>query len=334
MRGEDLNRSMVMPPLRGSPPHARGRRASADSNRASTSDHPRMRGEDYFWVQSGLVANWITPACAGKTRMRLPKYSHTADHPRMRGEDHLRNVCLPHVEGSPPHARGRQVQQGSRREGPGITPACAGKTCRCPASLPRISDHPRMRGEDRICPTRACWSSGSPPHARGRHLYCQTRVLPFRITPACAGKTRSRRSRKQPHAGSPPHARGRLGEVRGLPDAFRITPACAGKTTPTTSCPARPWDHPRMRGEDSTMRRENSTSTGSPPHARGRHDPRIREASASGIAPACAGKTESARSSERGAHGSPPHARGRHEAGECDEGHLRITPACAGKTGK
>ena len=31
---------------------------------------------------------WITPACAGKTRLALGCGRPTADHPRMRGEDY------------------------------------------------------------------------------------------------------------------------------------------------------------------------------------------------------------------------------------------------------
>ena len=51
-----------------------------------------------------------------------------------------------------------------------ITPACAGKTLRrCIQGL-RLTDHPRMRGEDDVPDLSDLEDEGSPPHARGRHV--------------------------------------------------------------------------------------------------------------------------------------------------------------------
>ena len=47
MRGEDPLPVLGKAALRGSPPHARGRRTSSGKPTISISDHPRMRGEDY-----------------------------------------------------------------------------------------------------------------------------------------------------------------------------------------------------------------------------------------------------------------------------------------------
>ena len=131
----------------------------------------------------------------------------------------------------------------------------------------------------------------APPHARGRQnaLTVSRRVV--RITPACAGKTRSYRRSSPSRPGSPPHARGRHRRRAGGAGQARITPACAGKTARTLPSRRRAADHPRMRGEDLVDSPVPLTSRGSPPHARGRHkllddnvnDPRI--------TPACAGKT-------------------------------------------
>ena len=53
MRGEDLIRKRKLPPVKGSPPHARGRHVIED--------------EEEFWER-------LTPACAGKT-VRFPRES-------------------------------------------------------------------------------------------------------------------------------------------------------------------------------------------------------------------------------------------------------------------
>ena len=71
MRGEDLSFRTVARSVRGSPPHARGRRTSR--RRA------RLRGG-------------ITPACAGKTPLPPRTSLWTGDHPRMRGED--KSACF------------------------------------------------------------------------------------------------------------------------------------------------------------------------------------------------------------------------------------------------
>ncbi len=229
-----------------------------------------------------------------------------------------------------------------------------------------------MRGED----PPPCGSSvrgrGSPPHARGRRWSRpRTRRRP-RITPACAGKTKTDgrtqhdasdhpRMRGEDgvhaelallHNGSPPHARGRLPTGRAVRVAERITPACAGKTG-IYDLPQLPVaDHPRMRGEDKLRLSVGAERGGSPPHARGRRAGRDANRVVAGITPACAGKTcprpgQAASMTDhprmRGedqlkAHiaklkeGSPPHARGRQERSFRTRRALRITPACAGKT--
>ena len=96
------------------------------------------------------------------------------------------------------------------------------------------------------------------------------------------------------------------------PRPVRITPACAGKTYRSYAVIVADKDHPRMRGENTTGFEEPGTTTGSPPHARGRPTPVSRLATSAGITPACAGKTR--------------HAVNR------DAKQPWITPACAGKT--
>ena len=152
-------------------------------------DHPRMRGEDRdVWESTAMdlgspphargrlerqsvygAMERITPACAGKTRREVGTMGKNSDHPRMRGEDWLDLASPAHVSGSPPHARGRLARPGQPRARLGITPACAGKTNPLTGGFWSSSDHPRMRGEDRVTRPRPGRSGG--------------------ITPACAGKT-------------------------------------------------------------------------------------------------------------------------------------------------
>ena len=311
MRGEDFPFCLAGRLSPGSPPHARGRLS---------------------FLSCWEAFSRITPACAGKTSSSGGTGTAFADHPRMRGEDsrYVNNQSRGH--GSPPHARGRRNQSKNQSGLFRITPACAGKTRRTPRRRARRSDHPRMRGEDGRCHEWFSFVRGSPPHARGRLWSRRAWRTGKRITPACAGKTRSffeticfqpdhprMRGEDRPDAsrwvaalGSPPHARGRLRQY--LLHIYSYS------------------DHPRMRGEDAGEARGWAGLGGSPPHARGRREAELVVALAQRITPACAGKTCLARLGRvrAGDHprmrgedslysaldihgaGSPPHARGRH----------------------
>ena len=131
--------------------------------------------------------------------------------------------------------------------------------------------------------------------------------------------------------GSPPHAR--------------------GKSTGHIYYRPRPWDHPRMRGENSTWSAVSTDRVGSPPHARGKFKGGYNRPLISGITPACAGKIGGRGTGRpppwdhprmRGeniagikatqkALGSPPHARGKFVGRQFLPLPPGITPACAGK---
>ena len=133
---------------------------------------------------------------------------------------------------------------------PGITPADAGKTCRCQLNGPRIWDHPRGCGENYLLLFQSQQHTGSPPRMRGKPSRIPPKVSGNRITPADAGKTgiitgalltvgdhprgcgenRIFCSLLTPFAGSPPRMRGKLYDIPHHDSAHRITPADAGKT--------------------------------------------------------------------------------------------------------
>ena len=132
--------------------------------------------------------------------------------------------------------------------------------------------------------------------------------------------------------GAPPHARGRHPPPERFLGMARNTPACAGTTRPGRPSPSSGGEHPRMRGDDRCMVVSRRSSSGTPPHARGRFTPEVPFLLGVGSTPACAGTTNPARpSATRSAEhprmrgddrcqellphtldGAPPHARGRH----------------------
>ena len=109
----------------------------------------------------------ITPACAGNRYILYKALLCLWDHPRVCGEQKI-DMTLPLVMwGSPPRVRGTVIPQLQKPPGLGITPACAGNSCRR-ARLPLGAwDHPRVCGEqpDRI--PSLPFGLGSPPRVRG-----------------------------------------------------------------------------------------------------------------------------------------------------------------------
>ena len=107
----------------------------------------------------------------------------------MRGEKVYTQVLAAFRAGSPPHARGKDVQSICMHIENRITPACAGKRELSFDADDRYGDHPRMRGE-KACKSSICAQSmGSPPHARGKAEQLLNSDLWKGITPACAGKS-------------------------------------------------------------------------------------------------------------------------------------------------
>ena len=96
--------------------------------------------------------------------------------------------------GSPPHVRGKALENGGGSLDVRITPACAGKSHFATNFHLNKRDHPRMCGEKSASIVQENCQLGSPPHVRGKVDGC-AQLWPFdRITPACAGK-RLKRSR-------------------------------------------------------------------------------------------------------------------------------------------
>ena len=152
-----------------------------------------------------------------------------------------------------------------------ITPARAGKTSGLSWTVTETGDHPRACGENHVEPFLPWVDAGSPPRVRGKRFRDADRLRLEGITPARAGKTRTKGCNSlgradHPRAcgensfvkfpikmslGSPPRVRGKLYLLRDSLDRIGITPARAGKTRSSILNTVSRKDHPRACGENS-----------------------------------------------------------------------------------
>ena len=82
---------------------------------------------------ANIVQSWegITPAYAGKSKRSEDAATFQWDHPRLCGEKGFWNRCKCSREGSPPPMRGKDEIPMYSIAFFRITPAYAGKSCRC-----------------------------------------------------------------------------------------------------------------------------------------------------------------------------------------------------------
>ena len=195
------------------------------------------------------------------------------DHPRTRGEKGKSHPELSLTLGSPPHTRGKAVDNDSHDLVEG--------------------DHPRTRGEKFYQLARTYGREGSPPHTRGKEVAVTRTRGSAGITPAHAGKSISycfcywscwdhpRTRGEKPSSccfrvfrtGSPPHTRGKDQLVKANVFSGRITPAHAGKSVIERNSRRIRQDHPRTRGEKSGTSTTAGDEEASPPHTRGKVSP-------------------------------------------------------------
>ena len=253
-----------------------------------------------------------------------------------------------------------------------ITPAGAGKTPWIGTIVEQKRDHPRRCGENRPKFTAFFPKLGSPPQVRGKHAAANDVGQPTGITPAGAGKTKTRAGFYRPRRdhprrcgenrqarqcglhslGSPPQVRGKLDSNEPAAGLTGITPAGAGKTAAITIFAAVLWDHPRRCGENQKLPKQQVMLSGSPPQVRGKRRRSRWVLNHDRITPAGAGKTVEGRRQNIYIQdhprrcgeneflskrllvdsGSPPQVRGKLDQIRCERIAQRITPAGAGKT--
>ena len=105
--GEKIPHLLPVWKISGSPPHMRGKGASA------------------LWE---VQHSGITPAHAGKSHPQPVQFLFLEDHPRTCGEKMAGNDQQPDGKGSPPHMRGKVALLDFVHIHAGITPAHAGKS--------------------------------------------------------------------------------------------------------------------------------------------------------------------------------------------------------------
>ena len=148
---------------------------------------------------------------------------------------------------------------------------------------------------------------------RGKAAPSSVAVMPCRITPAYAGKSRAvigggHALQDHPRVcgektlagllhitaeGSPPRMRGKVQLQPGQPAALGITPAYAGKSKNLPALVCGNGDHPRVCGEKRKDFETANRKKGSPPRMRGKVQSHRVDAVFVGITPAYAGKSPS-----------------------------------------
>ena len=138
--------------LRGPFSRAHPRVCGENFNLFSNSTHndgssPRVRGKPHLAHPTGSRLGLI-PACAGKTRYRLPRRQLDEAHPRVCGENARVSRRDRAHRGSSPRVRGKPLEAYQRFYSLRLIPACAGKTSGSEGHLTDSPAHPRVCGEN------------------------------------------------------------------------------------------------------------------------------------------------------------------------------------------
>ena len=231
----------------------------------------------------------IIPAYAGNTNPLIRLCAFSWDHPRVCGEHACSIASATSSSGSSPRMRGTRVVKVWILRAAGIIPAYAGNTSpvlrRC--FWPR--DHPRVCGEHLPITLPKHVRQGSSPRMRGTPIILPLTVFIHGIIPAYAGNTQNKsivfvQRRDHPRVcgehvighdlpsleqGSSPRMRGTL--ISAVNPRFNhgIIPAYAGNTNGGCLRLICHRDHPRVCGEHSETKADNSSMTGSSPRMRG-----------------------------------------------------------------
>ncbi len=91
----------------------------------------------------------ITPAWAGTTEGELNQAAEVADYPRVGGDDSSAGFSSAYSAGLPPRGRGRHALHHPSPDYPRITPAWAGTTTVPVMLAGKLTDYPRVGGDDR-----------------------------------------------------------------------------------------------------------------------------------------------------------------------------------------
>ena len=120
--------------------------------------------------------------------MKFIDINREGSPPRMRGKDHGLQHIAPDAGITPACAGKSLLRVVGQCYEPGITPARAGKRFQFVLRLHAPGDYPRVCGEKDKAAEKAQHLRGSPPRMQGKVYFLQQGDFTIRITPACAGK--------------------------------------------------------------------------------------------------------------------------------------------------
>ena len=150
-------------------PACTGKTKPAAKSPPTSTEHPRLHGENFWCIAQNFVQHGTSPpargkrprsaargtqgrnipACTGKTRSFLTITLSPTEHPRLHGENSRLRARL---------AKSRNI------------PACTGKTLPLPCAKWGSSEHPRLHGENWHLSLKQESHGGTSPPARGKHF--------------------------------------------------------------------------------------------------------------------------------------------------------------------
>ena len=181
--------SQTPAPRAGAHPRSRGEnpdRIIRTRYRAGSSPLTRGKHARSLQIRADLR---LIPAHAGKTRMDALVPIRIRAHPRSRGENLISTPTTATDGGSSPLTRGKRCCVKCARNGCGLIPAHAGKTCFELGGDHTGWAHPRSRGENPRAASGLALPAGSSPLTRGKPRGGQRPRRRPGLIPAHAGKT-------------------------------------------------------------------------------------------------------------------------------------------------
>ena len=172
-----------------------------------------------------------------------------------------------------------------------LIPACAGKTIVLRPSLEHLQAHPRVCGENASFIADINNDPWLIPACAGKTASYPSTLKATPAHPRVCGENCGRCFALVALCGSSPRVRGKHAKTLGFSGNRGLIPACAGKTFLAKRAHVSRPAHPRVCGENATVRKIGKTGGGSSPRVRGKPGFTVPTVFAPGLIPACAGKT-------------------------------------------
>ena len=162
-----------VPGRKGSSPHTRGARRRAGRRSPRRRDHPRIRGEHSSRTNLHDAAHGIIPAYAGSTtKSVMPNGKTQGSSPHTRGALFRYHLFQAVIEDHPRIRGEHRKYPLSFRKSLWIIPAYAGSTLlSLTHNLPCLGSSPHTRGAPANRPLWPSWSRDHP-RIRGEHKLC------------------------------------------------------------------------------------------------------------------------------------------------------------------